>query len=280
MDEEDIVIIDEDEPVEMEVKKKTRKQTQKKEKEMGEAVKDEVKDVAGAPTPVKTVMSFEEKLFKLGQDIAEMSTKMEKDGYNSAQSYEYVKASQYKTMLRKALAMNRLRFTVNDMQSNVSDVLKGDKMVLTQYHAQLVIKDVDSDESESYLIWSQGADMLDKGLSKAKTLAIKDFVKNEFLVSDGEDDPEADIGSPFTKKAFVSPTEKKDIASGILAKTSAISDEQKATIAKLIGAIREKSGEAGYGEKTLAKLDTMTSTEATVALTKLELKGNEYGLEI
>jgi len=280
MDEEDIMVIDEDEPVEMEVKKKTRKPTQKKEKEMGEKVKEEAKEAVATPTPAKTPMSFEEKLFKLGQDIAEMSTKMEKDGYNSAQSYEYVKASQYKTMLRKALSMNRLRFIVNDMLSNVSDVLKGDKMVLTQYHAQLVIKDVDSDESESYLIWSQGADMLDKGLSKAKTLAIKDFVKNEFLVSDGEDDPEADIGNSFTKKAFVSPTEKKDIVSGILTKTSAISDEQKTTITKLIDAIREKSGDAGYGAKTLAKLDAMTSTEATVALTKLELKGNEYGLEI
>lgn len=280
MDEDDIVIIDEGEPVEMEVKKKTRKQTQKKEKEMGEAVKEEVKEVVATPTPAKTPMSFEEKLFKLGQDIAEMSTKMEKDGYNSAQSYEYVKASQYKTMLRKALAMNRLRFIVNDMLSNVSDVLKGDKMVLTQYHAQLVIKDVDSDESESYLIWSQGADMLDKGLSKAKTLAIKDFVKNEFLVSDGEDDPEADIGAPVVKKTFTTPTEKKDIATGILTKTSPISAEQKATITKMIGAIREKSGDDGYGEKTLAKLDTMTATEATVALTKLELKGNEYGLEV
>jgi hypothetical protein len=289
MDEEDVVIIDEDEPVETEVKKKTRKRTQKKEKEMGEAVQKEmgeavqkeVQEVDATATPVKTVMSFEEKLFKLGQDIAEMSTKMEKDGYNSAQSYEYVKASQYKTMLRKALAMNRLRYVVNDMSSDVSDVLKGDKMVLTQYHAQIVIKDVDSDESESYLIWSQGADMLDKGLSKAKTLAIKDFVKSQFLVSDGEDDPEADVvASPVAKKAFVSPTEKKDIVSGILAKTSAISDEQKTTITKLIGAIREKSGNADYGAKTLAKLDDMTSTEATVALTKLELKGNEYGLEI
>ena len=121
---------------------------------------------------------------------------------------------------------------------------------------------------------------MDKGLSKAKTLAIKDFVKNQFLVSDGEDDPEADVGTPVVKKVFVSPTEKKDIVTGILAKTSAISAEQKATITKLIGAVREKSGEAGYGEKTLAKLDNMTSTEATVALTKLELKGNEYGLEI
>ncbi|NBK22988.1 MAG: hypothetical protein EOM68_13285 [Spirochaetia bacterium] len=176
--------------------------------------------------------------------------------------------------------MNRLRYIVNDMLSNVSDVLKGDKMVLTQYHAQLVIKDVDSDESESYLIWSQGADMLDKGLSKAKTLAIKDFVKNEFLVSDGEDDPEADIGAPVVKKTFTTPTEKKDIATGILTKTSPISAEQKATITKMIGAIREKSGDDGYGEKTLAKLDTMTATEATVALTKLELKGNEYGLEV
>ena len=280
MDKDDFVVIEDDVPVEVEVKKKTRKQTPKKEKEMGDVVKEEVKDVTSTPTPVKTVMSFEEKLFKLGQDIAEMSTKMEKDGYNSAQSYEYVKAAQYKTMLRKALAMNRLRHIVNDMLSNVSDVLKGDKMVLTQYHAQLVIKDVDSDASESYLIWSQGADTLDKGLSKAKTLAIKDFVKNQFLVSDGEDDPEADVGTPVVKKVFVSPTEKKDIVTGILAKTSAISAEQKATITKLIGAVREKSGEAGYGEKTLAKLDNMTSTEATVALTKLELKGNEYGLEI
>ena len=57
----------------MEVKKKTRKPTQKKEKEMGEKVKEEAKEVVATPTPAKTPMSFEEKLFKLGQDIAEMS---------------------------------------------------------------------------------------------------------------------------------------------------------------------------------------------------------------
>ena len=39
-------------------------------------------------------MSFEEKLFKLGQDIAEMSTKMEKDGTTVLSRMS--KASQYK----------------------------------------------------------------------------------------------------------------------------------------------------------------------------------------
>ena len=58
--------------------------------------------------------------------------------------------------------------------------------------------------------------MLDKGLSKAKTLAIKDFVKNEFLVSDGEDDPEADIGAPVVKKTFTTPNREEGHCHGYL----------------------------------------------------------------
>ena len=96
-----------------------------------------------------------------------------------SQSYEYVRAAQYKTILRNAVAKNDLIMKIDDAVSQPSDVLKSDKMTLTQYHGILTIMDVDTDEKMTYMIWSQGADNLDKGLPR---LGHKGLRKANFLV--------------------------------------------------------------------------------------------------
>jgi hypothetical protein len=50
----------------------------------------------------------------------------------------------------------------------------------------------------------------------------------------------------------------------------------------IITRIREKSGDATYGDKVMGELlsGPITSARETVLLTKLEIKGGEYGLEI
>lgn len=235
-------------------------------------------------TTTKKVPSFKEKMYQLGLDITEMSKGFIKDGYNDAQSYEYVKASQYKTLFRECIAKNRLLYKIDDAVCQVMpEALKSAKMTLTLYHASLTIKDVDSDEKETFMLWSQGADNLDKGLSKAKTLALKDFVKSNFGISDNEDDPEA---SPTTapaspkKTKFVPPTDKAKAKKEVMSQSDKASDEQKAQIKDWVQRIREKSDHKSFAEKTLSNLDGMTSSKASVTLTKLELKGNEYGLEV
>ncbi len=222
-------------------------------------------------------------MFQLGLDITEASKKFIKDGYNDAQSYEYVKASQYKTLFRDCIAKNRLMYKIDDVVSQpYPDALKSAKMTLTQYHATLTIEDVDSDEKRTYMLWAQGADNLDKGLSKAKTLALKDFVKANFGISDNEDDPEASSTPATTKKTkFVSPVDKKEAKKTVMSQTESLAtDEQKTKIKDWISKIREKSGNATFAEKTLGQLENLTTSKASVKLTQLELKGNEYGLEV
>lgn len=234
------------------------------------------KTVTEAPVAYPTFMN---KMFNLGKDVSEMAKALIKDGYNSNQSYEYVKAQQYKSMLRECLLKNRLMMTINDMLCNVNDVLKSEKMVLTQYHGQLTIHDIDSVEKMNYMIWSQGSDNLDKGLSKAKTLAIKDFVKANFLVSDSEDDVEADVTPKVTPKKFVTPAEATRTTEKVMGTSVPPASEKVERLVKYINALREVMKDPTYGAKTLEKLPTLTDAEVTVNLSKVELKANEYGLE-
>ena len=148
-DDEELVVIEDDEPVEKEVKKKTRT---KKESKVAEEVGQ---------------TSFKMKLFNLAEDVGVFAKEFTMDGYNSGQSYQYVKASQYKTILRKAVAKNNLIMKIDDAVCDPKDILKGDKMILTQYHGVLTLMDIDSDEKMTYMIWAQGADTLDKGARRS-----------------------------------------------------------------------------------------------------------------
>jgi len=230
------------------------------------------------------LVSFREKLYNLQQDVAELASAFVSDGYNDNQQYEYVKASQYKNAFRQGLAKNRLFHKIDDVMCQTgTDNLKSDKMALTQYHAKLTIMDVDSDREISYMLWSQGADNLDKGLSKAKTMMLKDFVKSNYLISDNDDDAEASAPSPTKSKPktkFVTPAGVKEAKKTVIANKEMATDEQKETIKKLIAGIREKSGKPNYGKSTLDALDTLSFASAEVKLTTLEMRGNEYGLEL
>jgi len=254
----------------------------------------ESKEVDVKPTPKTTKKkvdkypTFKEKLFALSNDMATASKSFIKDGYNQNQSYEYVKASQYKTVFRNALTANRLMHKIDDLMSNMSDALKSDKMVLTQYHGVLTIIDVDSDDETKYMIWAQGADNLDKGLSKAKTLALKDFIKTNYLISDNEDDPEESVnekGGTTPKKSnkpkFTTPADAKAKKEGILKDVVPCDTTKIERITKAVLAIREASGKPEYGIKVLEEVEQPTSDiRAEVLLTKLEMRGNEYELEV
>lgn len=312
---DDIEVIDEtdteDTPVE-DTKIKTTKVSHKRKtpvkKEVTEEVKEPVKEeVKKETSPVEkqdtvevTTLGdsekkiiptlhkpFREKLFDLAHDMANAGTKFVQDGYNSNQSYEYVKASQYKTVFRNCLAKNRLMHKVDDAVCNISDGLKSDKMVLTLYHGAITIFDVDSKEKESYMIWAQGADTLDKGLSKAKTLAIKDFIKANYLLSDKEDDPEEDV-TPVSKDTgkklkpkFMTPQQKEESKTKVMLPANLCNKDVSERIIKAIEAIRVSSEKPTYGAKVIEEVIAgVTGVRADVLLTKLEMKGDEYGLVI
>lgn len=237
-----------------------------------------------------TTVAFKEKLFNLATDMQQLARGFVKDGYNQGQQYEYVRSSQYKDILQKALVKNRLLFKLDDLTSNVSsEAVKSDKMTLTSYYGVATISDLDSDEIVQYQIWSQGADTLDKGLSKAKTFAIKDFVKANFLIDDNQDDPEGDVEPVKDKKApakkYVSPEKKKEIQKEIMkeiAEDTEMADEKTVErIEKGILAIREASSSKTYGSKALKEIkEPITVARATVILSMLEVKGASFGVQI
>lgn len=228
--------------------------------------------------------SFQEKLFNLANDITELAGEFVRDGYNQAQDYEYVRAQQYKSVFRRALHKNRLRHRLDDVSCEIRDLEKSKSMVLTIYNGLLTLFDVDSNDKEVYTIYSQGADSLDKGLSKAKTLAIKDFIKANFLISDRDDDPDSNEGirEGGTTKKYVPPAELQKKREAAVTDTKSANQADIDRIKSGIQKIREVSGDATYGEKVLKELESgVTATRATVLLTKLELKAGEYdGLEI
>lgn len=266
-------------------KRRKKKMPKKKEEELEVVIEDDSKEKKVEKKvekkPTKKTPTFNEKLFQLAEDVAEMASQFVKDGYNPSQSYEYVRAQQYKSIFRKALKKNRLRHKVDDAMAEASQVLRSDKMVLTSYHAVLTIIDVDSEDNEKYMLWSQGADNLDKGLSKAKTLALKDFIKVNYLVSDQEDDPEGDTGATTSVKKFTKPEEAKRTAEKIVKDEEKATEEQIERIKTGIANIRDYSGDASYGAKTLTEVKKgITSSRAEVILTKLEMKAGEYNLEV
>lgn len=285
---EELIVIDEDEVLEVTVPVKATRKPRKKAVE--ETAKEEiVAETKEEEVVEKTYPSFKFKMFQLSMDIVEDAKKFIEDGYNSNQSYSYVKAQQYKTLLRNCLIKNRLMGKLDDAVADVLPVLKSDKMVLTSYYGTYTIMDVDSDEKQVYMLRGQGSDNMDKGLSKAKTLAIKDFVKANFGISDVEDDVEGDVAPVATSpdkavkkagKKFVTPAMVRQTADEVSkgstteASPSAV-DKLKANI-ELIQSIE---GSETYGQTTLDKLDELTDTKATVNMTKVRLKLAELGLE-
>lgn len=210
--------------------------------------------------------------------MTEAAKQLKLDGFNDNQNYSYSSAQQYKAMMNTCLRKNRLYGVLNDKDTEITTTPSG-KMALTKYLGEYTVYDVDSEESLTFSVTSQGADSNDKGSSKAKTLAIKDMIKANFMLSDPDDDPERGYApEPQKKVKFVSPTVKKATAESISKKVTPITDETKNEIIRRIEMIRKASGNDKYGEKTISSLDTMGETDGKVNLTKLERRGADLGI--
>ena len=225
---------------------------------------------------------FKEKLFNLAIDMTEISnTCFKLDGFNDHQNYSYTSAMQYKTLFNQCLVKNRLLSKLDDLMCTIGDSFRSEKMTLILYQGILTIEDVDSDEKKTYLVWSEGADNGDKGISKAKTLALKDMIKANFLISDKDDDIDKPtyVGNS-SKSKFVTSSQKVEITNGIVTNNPSITPENKELIIQRINALRKAKNDDTYGQATLDNLDTMTNTDAIVKLTTLELRANEYNITV
>lgn len=206
--------------------------------------------------------------------------KFVKDGYNAGQKYEYVKAYQYKTALRKGLLECGLGIKINLLDySKVELSNPSSTMTNICFRGQVVLIDIDTGEATAYNCLALGADSLDKQASKAETLLIKDFVKNNFLVDDNEDetDPEADIKPvQVVTKPTVPPTpEKREvIKEKVVEQANASSNIPESTInyaIDLVNKIREKSGNPNEASKLLATI-TEKDANGQYTIDSLDLK--------
>lgn len=242
--------------------------------------------------PVEAVkMPFELKLANFFYDIS--CEAFPTDGYNSNQKYDYTKSATYKAVMRKYLHQYGFLFQMTDLSVQMESINKSDKMNLLTYIGQIKITDAMTGENTVWTVMAQGSDMGDKGVSKAKTLAIKDWLKSNALVYDGQDEPESSDGVPSenegtplntTSVPVTSQSDKEAIKKGVV-KDDVADDATVNSVLTLIEKIREKSGDSNYGATTVEKFydasgkTIITKSALTVIQAKLEMKANTLGIE-
>jgi hypothetical protein len=118
---------------------------------------------------------------------------IEKVGRNSKQNYDYVRSADVLHAIRKALIEFRVYAETNFDLLSTYDIKtnSGGNMHTATVKAFIVFHDLDSEEKITASGLGDGADGGDKGIYKAQTGAIKNALRNAFLVPDSAD-PEAD----------------------------------------------------------------------------------------
>lgn len=207
-----------------------------------------------------------------------------RDGYNTLQKYDYIKAHQYKTALRQGCIETGLNFKVNVANVKMDDLVKSDKMHLITIHGSIVLTDVQTGYSDSYFIVAQGSDNLDKGLYKAMTMMIKSFVQMNFLISDGDEDYGAQPNTNLApEKKFVSDQQRIETKVNIVTNNKLASKEYLSQIISMITEVQKF--QTAYGLSTFNKIAeqldgviTMSNTEAVKIFSKVEEKMAELGI--
>lgn len=125
--------------------------------------------------------------------------KMEKDGKNDFQNYNYLSETQVTVKMKHLLDEYKVMFIYNSQITDLQtwDNSKGVKQFLTAVQVSYEFVDVESGEKISGVAAGQGVDSGDKGIYKAITGAIKYIYMKTFNIPTG-DDPEKDNESYFT----------------------------------------------------------------------------------
>ncbi len=227
------------------------------------------------------------------------------DGYNDAQSYEYVGSSYYREVLGKGCREVGLVFKFNVANRIFTPLEKTKNMNLTTILGSIVFIDPDTGEHEDYTVMGDGSDNLDKGIYKAETMMIKYFVLNNFLLPKTQDEVDPESGKedkkaaepvsikseePKVKKtsAPVTKEERKEAVEEVVnnnAPTKEYVEEMIALIDKIQETGAQSKGKP-YGESTKANLQKflngeieLTKTKAVSMMTKIEEKADELGID-
>jgi hypothetical protein len=116
-----------------------------------------------------------------------------KDGRNTFHGYDYTTAETILRAIRDPLAENGLALmpSLDSIEERTIKTAKGGESTITTVWVTFKLVDSETGQ-EAEMRWAgQGDDPADKGLGKAYTNAIKTFLREQFLLPQG-DDPEAD----------------------------------------------------------------------------------------
>lgn len=258
-----------------------------------------------APTAKKTLEprpALYKKIYDLGVYLSKQPYIA--DGYNDAQSYEYVGSSYYREVLGKGCREVGLIFKFNIANRIFTPLEKTKNMNLTTILGSIVFIDPDTGEHEDYTVMGDGSDNLDKGIYKAETMMIKYFVLNNFLLPKTQDEVDPESGKedkkaaepvtiksdePKKKKSTPATKEERKEAVEEVVNNNAPTKEYVEEMISLIDKIQETGAQAKgkpYGESTKANLQKflngeieLTKTKAVSMMTKIEEKADELGID-
>lgn len=258
-----------------------------------------------APTAKKTLEprpALYKKIYDLGVYLSKQPYIA--DGYNDAQSYEYVGSSYYREVLGKGCREVGLIFKFNIANRIFTPLEKTKNMNLTTILGSIVFIDPDTGEHEDYTVMGDGSDNLDKGIYKAETMMIKYFVLNNFLLPKTQDEVDPESGKedkkaaepvtiksdePKKKKSTPATKEERKEAVEEVVNNNAPTKEYVEEMISLIDKIQETGAQTKgkpYGESTKANLQKflngeieLTKTKAVSMMTKIEEKADELGIE-
>lgn len=221
------------------------------------------------------------------------------DGYNDGQGYEYVKSAYYREVLGKGCRKVGLLFKMVIGTRGIVPLEKTKNMNLTTIQGSMSLIDIDTGEFEEYPFVADGSDNMDKGIYKAETMAIKYFVKNNFLLPESQDeiDPESgkeekepvNLTSKSKKTSTPATKEERKEAVKEVVNDDAPTEEYVDEMISLINKIQDtgyKVKNTPYGQTTKERLQkfkkgelTLTKVEAVKLMTKIETKADELGIE-
>lgn len=143
---------------------------------------------------------------------------------NGRVAYPYLSADKVKKTIAPLLHKHNLELQMSFSELTERAEVGGFKQHWTiKLDASLI--DVDTGASLTTTVYGEAGDVGDKGINKAQTAAIKQWILSEFLVADGID-PECDTpmrSSTYTPKT---PEETEEVKSKVLSHT--VADEPKA----------------------------------------------------
>lgn len=184
------------------------------------AIEEEVKEEKELTETQKLVRFYKKKELLRKKLLAH---KFVVDGYNDNQRYEYVKAEQFRNALSKYCLEVGLDYHLDGVNCIFENIIKSDKMYLTTVIQNVHLIDIETGYEQVSRVFAQGSDNLDKGMYKADTMILKEYVRNEFGVIDKDEsaDCEATLNIKEEKPKFIAPEKKEEIAKQVVATQNA-----------------------------------------------------------